>query len=141
MPPALQSLRRPSCLVSLKMLAAVSLILSASALAAAGQTANPHGEALYQAKCGGCHALDQNRIGPRHRGVVGRQIASLTDFDYSPAIKKLDGEWTQARLDKWLQGPQNMAPGTKMYFSVPNPNDRSAIIAYLATQTLPSGKH
>jgi len=128
-------------LANLKTLAAALLILSVGSLAAAGQAMNSHGEALYQAKCGGCHALDQNRIGPRHRGVVGRRIASLTDFDYSPAIKKLGGEWTPARLDKWLQGPQNMAPGTKMYFSVPDPNERSAIIAYLATQTLPTGKH
>jgi cytochrome c len=128
-------------LVSLKVPAAVSLILSVSTVSAAGQATNSPGEAFYQAKCGGCHALDENRVGPRHRGVVGRRIASLTDFDYSSAIKKLDGVWTPARLDKWLQGPQNVAPGTKMYFSVPDPSDRNAIIAYLATQTLPSGKH
>lgn len=127
-------------MVSLKVLAAVSLILSVSTIGAAGQTSSP-GEALYQAKCGGCHALDENRVGPRHRGVVGRRIASLSDFNYSPAIKKLDGVWTRDGLDKWLQGPQKVAPGTKMYFSVPNPNDRNAIIAYLASQTLPSEKH
>ena len=127
-------------MASHKFLAAVFLILSGSTVGAAGQAIS-HGEALYQAKCGGCHALDENRIGPRHRGVVGRRIASLADFDYSPAIKKLQGVWTQAALDKWLQGPQKVAPGTRMYFSVPDPNDRSAIIAYLATQSLPSGKH
>ena len=128
-------------MASLKVLAAVSLILWVSIGGAAGQATGSRGEALYQAKCGGCHALDQNRVGPRHRGVVGRQIASLADYDYSPAIKKLHGVWSQAELDKWLQGPQKVAPGTKMYFSVPDPNDRSAIIAYLSTQTLSSGKH
>jgi cytochrome c len=114
----------------------VSLILSVSTVAAAGQATNSPGETLYQAKCGGCHALDANRVGPRHRGLVGRRIASLTDYDYSPAIKKLHGVWTPAGLDKWLQGPQSVAPGTKMYFSVPDPSDRKAIIAYLATQTV-----
>jgi cytochrome c len=128
-------------LASLKVLAFASLILSVSTIAAVGQAKSSPGEALYQAKCGGCHSVDENRVGPRHRGVVGRPIASLKDFDYSPAIKKLHGVWTAARLDKWLQGPQNVAPGTKMYFSVPDPSDRKMIIAYLATQTLPSAKH
>jgi cytochrome c len=123
------------------MLAAVLAILSASVASTAAQGTRSPGQLLYQAKCGGCHALDENRIGPRHRGVVGRPIASLSDFSYSPAIKKLHGVWTQARLDKWLQGPQNVAPGTKMYFSVSDPNDRKTIIAYLATQQSPSVKH
>jgi cytochrome c len=127
-------------LVSLKVLAAAFLVLSVSTVGAVGQESRSPGEALYQAKCGGCHALDENRVGPRHRGVVGRRIASLPDFDYSPAIKKLHGVWTRDGLDRWLQGPQNVAPGTKMYFSVSDANERNAIIAYLATQTLPSGR-
>ena len=128
-------------MANLNVLAAVSLILSVSTVGAAGQATSLSGEMLYKAKCGGCHSVDENRVGPRHRGVVGRRIASLTDFDYSPAIKKLHGVWTPTRLDEWLQDPQKVAPGTKMYFSVPDPSDRSAIITYLATQTLPSGKH
>jgi cytochrome c len=125
-------------LASLKVLACASLILSVGTIAAAGQAKSSPGEALYQAKCGGCHSVDEDRVGPRHRGVVGRPIASLKDFDYSPAIRKLYGVWTPARL--LLQGPQNVAPGTKMYFSVPDANDRKTIIAYLATQTLPAAK-
>ncbi|MBX9884679.1 MAG: c-type cytochrome, partial [Novosphingobium sp.] len=57
------------------------------------------GQALYLAKCGGCHSLDTNRIGPAHRGVVGRRIATAPGFAYSPAIRKLAGTWTAARLD------------------------------------------
>ena len=34
-------------------------------------------------------------------------------------------------LDKWLQGPQKVVPGTRMFFSVSNPAERAAIIAYL----------
>jgi cytochrome c len=141
MPLAPQSRKRHSCLAKLKVLIALLLFSSASVVSAAGQATKSAGEALYQAKCGGCHALDENRIGPRHRGVVGRRIASLSDFDYSPAIKKLHGVWTTASLDKWLQGPQNVAPGTKMYFSVADPNDRKMIIAYLASLSTPAVKH
>jgi cytochrome c len=95
------------------------------------------GQRLYESKCGGCHSLDANRIGPRHRGVVGRKVASLTDYDYSPAIRKLGGVWTPERIDQWLRGPQAVAPGTKMYFQVSDPAQRQAIIAYLAANSPP----
>ena len=107
----------------------IALMVSTPTLAA-GSAAD--GQALYQAKCGGCHSLDANRIGPAHRGVVGRRIASAPGFVYSPAIKKLSGVWTSARLDQWLQGPQKMAPVTKMFLNVTDPGQRADIIAYLA---------
>jgi cytochrome c len=95
------------------------------------------GEALYQAKCGGCHSVDANRIGPRHRGVVGRKVASVPGFDYSNSLKRLGGVWTPARLDTWLQNPQAMAPGAKMFLMVPDPQQRREIIAYLASVSKP----
>ncbi len=91
----------------------------------------PSGAALYQAKCGGCHSLDSNRIGPAHRGVVGRKPASVSGYAYSAAIKKLTGVWTPARLDAWLQGPQKVAPGSKMFLTIADPATRASIIAYL----------
>jgi cytochrome c len=93
------------------------------------------GKALYEAKCGGCHSVDANRIGPLHRGIIGRKIASVPDFDYSPAIRRLHGVWTPKRLDRWLQGPQAVAPGTLMYLNVEDLSQRRDIIAYLATLT------
>ena len=115
--------------------AAVAPATSASAQPAGNAAA---GQALYEAKCGGCHSVDANRIGPRHRDVVGRQVASLPDFDYSDALKKLGGVWTPARLDTWLQNPQTMAPGTKMFLTVPEPQQRHHIIAYLASVSKPT---
>lgn len=122
---------------------ALATIVAALSLGAIceSQAAELPGQALYEAKCGGCHAIDENRVGPRHRGVVGRPIASLKDYDYSPAIKKLRGVWTPARIDQWLQGPQAVAPGTKMFFSVPDPQNRRDIIAYLASQRAISAGH
>ena len=89
------------------------------------------GRTLYQNQCGGCHSVETNRIGPRHRGVVGRRIAGVPNYDYSPALKKLDGVWTPARLDSWLSGTQKMAPGSKMYLSLANAEERHLIIDYL----------
>lgn len=91
------------------------------------------GKSLYEAKCGGCHSVDANRVGPLHRGVVGRVPGTAAGFSYSPAVKKLGGVWTRDRLDQWLQNPQAYAPGTRMYLMVSDATTRKDIIAYLAS--------
>jgi cytochrome c len=91
------------------------------------------GARLYQS-CMGCHSLDENDVGPRHRGVVGRKAGSVAGYAYSAALKRSGIVWTPAQLDRWLSGPQAMVPGAKMYFSVANPRNRADIIAYLAQQ-------
>jgi cytochrome c len=95
------------------------------------------GQALYQSKCTGCHSVDADRIGPRHRNVVGRKVASVPGYDYSPALKKLGGVWTPDRLDRWLSGTQKMAPGSKMYIEIDDPTQRRLIIAYLQSVSKP----
>lgn len=122
----------PSSSQMAKMFAAVIATLATGALVTSATAQTPAmGMAQYQAKCGGCHSLDVNRIGPSHRGVVGRKPASVAGYAYSPALKKLGGVWTPARLDAWLAGPQKVAPGSKMFLSVPDPKVRAVIIAYL----------
>ena len=98
------------------------------------------GEMLYENKCGGCHSVDGDRIGPRHRGVVGRPVASVPGYAYSPALKKLGGTWTSARLDQWLSGTQKMAPGSKMYLEIDDAAQRRALIAYLNSVSRPPSK-
>ena len=96
------------------------------------------GKVLYEAKCGGCHSVDANRIGPLHRNVIGRVPGTAAGFDSSPALKKLKGVWTAKRIDMWLQDPQKVAPGTRMYLSVPDPTQRFDIISYLLSISAPS---
>lgn len=96
------------------------------------------GRMLYQNKCGGCHSVDADRIGPRHRNVVGRAVASVPGYDYSPALKKLGGIWTPARLDQWLTDTQKMAPGSKMYLELDDPAQRRLIIEYLQSVSAPT---
>jgi cytochrome c len=91
------------------------------------------GKALYQA-CSGCHSLDDNDIGPKHRGVVGRQAGTVADYAYSPALKASGLTWDPANLDRWLTNPQALVPGTKMYFLLADPQSRADIIAYLVQQ-------
>jgi cytochrome c len=98
-------------------------------------------KAMYEAKCGGCHSVDANRIGPMHRGVVGRRIGSVVGYPYSSALRHLKGVWTIDLLDKWLQDPQALAPGSNMYFSVTDAEQRREILGYLQSVSGPrSGK-
>lgn len=95
------------------------------------------GQALYQNRCAGCHSVDADRIGPRHRNVVGRAVAGVPGYSYSNALKKLGGVWTPARLDQWLSGTQKMAPGSKMYLQMDDVAQRRVIIAYLQSVSTP----
>jgi cytochrome c len=113
------------------ILASFALSLATPAQAAGDVT---RGETLYTSRCGACHSIESNRTGPKHRGVVGRKAGSIADFNYSPALKKAKFVWTPQKLDKWLQGPSKLVRGTFMAFTVADPADRAAIIAYLATK-------
>ena len=97
----------------------------------AGNATN--GQKLY-AICMGCHSIDENDVGPRHRGVVGRAAGRVPGYAYSPALAASRIVWTPQAIDQWLRGPSKMVPGTKMFFSVAKARDRADIIAYLATQ-------
>jgi cytochrome c len=90
-----------------------------------------HGKVLYQ-NCTSCHSIDENDIGPKHRGVVGRKAGTVPDYAYSPALKASGIVWDEAHLNLWLTNPSAMVPGTKMYFMLKDPQDRADVIAYLA---------
>ena len=92
------------------------------------------GADVYNSVCKGCHGVN---IGPSLRGVVGRRIASLESFQgYSAALQALkDQTWTPELLDKFLQGPAQLVPGTLMTQVVPDAQTRADLIAYLATLT------
>jgi cytochrome c len=92
-----------------------------------------HGKTLYQT-CAACHSVDENDIGPMHRGVVGRRAGSVADYNYSPALKNSGITWDEAQLNRWLVNPSAMVPGTKMFFKLDDAQMRADIIAYLKTQ-------
>ena len=88
------------------------------------------GRTLYQG-CTGCLSVDDNDLGPRHRGVVGRRAGSIQDYSYSPALKNSGLTWDEATLDRWLTNPSAMVPGTKMFFKLDAAQDRADVISYL----------
>lgn len=111
------------------IVATAIILFSNTPAIAAGDVAR--GQTLYESRCGACHSIQSNRVGPKHLGVVGRKAGSIADYEYSPALKKAKFVWTPQQLDKWLQGPSKLVRGTNMAFTVPKPEDRAAIIAYL----------
>jgi cytochrome c len=92
-----------------------------------------HGKMVYQG-CMGCHSLDEDDVGPRHRGVVGRIAGTVPGYAYSPALKNSGIVWDRDTLDRWLTNPQALVPGAKMFFALPNAQDRADVIVYLAKQ-------
>lgn len=107
-------------------LAPIALLAAAPpALAATAQD-------LFNDKCGDCHTVDPpSGTAPALKGVVGRRVASLGDFQYSDALKAKGGTWTEAELDAFIANPKTYAPGTQMTAGAADPADRRAIIDYL----------
>lgn len=105
-------------------------VVLVAAQAAAGPDAR-RGEMLYEQRCGACHGLDADRVGPHHRGVFGRWAGSVEGFDYSAALRASRVVWNLDTLDAWLANPEALIPGQRMGYSVPNAIDRADIIAYL----------
>ena len=88
------------------------------------------GEELYQG-CQDCHSIEKNDVGPMHKGIVGRAAGTVPGYNYSPALRNAKIIWTEENLDKWLTNPQELIPGTKMFYEVKNAQDRADIIAFL----------
>jgi cytochrome c len=94
-----------------------------------------NGKRIYASFCTACHSIDVSLAGPSHRGVFGRKAGAVSDFDYSPALKKSAVIWNEKNLDKWLANPEKFIPGQKMGISVSDAKQREDLIAYLKSQT------
>ena len=128
MPPSMARVTLRYSLLSLPFVAAAFFSTAKAADAA-------RGAALYESKCGGCHALDENRYGPAHRGVFGRKAGSAAGYAYSSAVAASGVVWSAETLDRWLSDPEKLIPGQKMNVSVASAQDRLDLIAYLQAQS------
>ena len=101
-------------------------------LAGTGRAQNSgHGKELFEKRCTGCHALDNEKEGPRLRGVYGRRSGTVASFQYSNALKTAQITWDATSLDKWLVDPEKLVPDTDMAFQLGKAEERTEIIAYL----------
>jgi len=111
-----------------------TFMVAASPAAVSSLVGDPgRGKTLYQA-CEACHSIDENDLGPRHRGVVGRRAGSVEDYGYSTALKNSGLTWDEPTLDRWLINPSALVPGTKMFFQIGDAQSRADLIAFLKEQ-------
>lgn len=126
--------RRCGGLTMAAFFACSMMIIGGAVRAQAPPAGDPErGRSLYQV-CSACHSLDEDDVGPRHRGVVGRKAGSVPGYAYSTALKAAQLQWTPDTLDRWLANPQGLVPGAKMFFAMPKAQDRADVIAYLSLQ-------
>ena len=107
-------------------------------LATGGAGAQPPGDpvkgaTVFDDHCSDCHALGGVGQGPNLVGVVGRPAGTDPGYHYTEAMTASGLTWTPANLDRFLQGPKALVPGTAMSETVPDPTQRQDLIAYLAT--------
>jgi cytochrome c2 len=102
----------------------------------AASLATPEGrQNLLAIRCGGCHNLGEGSgglIGPSLAAVVGRPVANVSGFGYSPALRSLGGSWSIDRIDAFIKNPATMAPGTLMQIpGIADVTERAALIEAL----------
>jgi cytochrome c len=123
--------------IGIALAAGFGVIVLAASAAPLGQAQTaPNGQALFQQRCAMCHQTVAGRpatVGPNLAGVVGRRAAQGT-FNFSPALRGSNLTWTRANLDRYLTAPARMVPGTRMAVSIPNAQQRAAIIDHLSRQ-------
>jgi cytochrome c len=89
------------------------------------------GKDIFERRCTGCHAMEQDREGPRLRGVFGRTSGAVPGFDYSSALQRAHIVWNETTLEQWLADPDAVVPGNNMEFHVAKPQERLDLIRFL----------
>jgi len=119
----------------LAALSSVALLSSPAALPSAAAEPATEQQAFNNA-CRTCHVTREgdNRLGPNLHKIVGRKAGSLPDYSYSSALKEADFVWDEAKLDRFIAGPDEVVAGNKMkpYSGLTNKEDREKIVAFLA---------
>ena len=89
------------------------------------------GQEVFEKRCAGCHSLDEDKEGPRLRGIFGKKAGSVSTFKYSDALKASNVTWDAPSLDQWMADPEKIVPNSDMFFRVPQARERTDVIAYL----------
>ncbi|HEV2362675.1 MAG TPA: cytochrome c family protein [Caulobacteraceae bacterium] len=112
-----------------------------ASLPAAYQHADLDNGEAQLAVCKSCHTFAQgagNMTGPNLWGVFGRKAGTEPGFAYSDGLKNSGIVWTADTIDKWIANPRAVAPATKMtYIGMPDPKNRTDLVAYLKVITSP----
>lgn len=115
----------------------LALLAPGAASAQFPEAPKPTPASMFRTQCGTCHVInpaDGKRQGPPLAGVVGRKPGAVADFKYSANYARADFVWDAAQLDRYLENPQAVIPGSIMVYRQANATTRAAIIGYLGEQ-------
>ena len=117
--------------------ALAAIWLAVAGLASTAHAADPAaGKTVFSSLCSICHSAQpgKNGVGPTLFGIVGSKTGAVPGFHFSPANQNANLTWDAATLDKYLQSPRTVIPGTTMtYGGLKDDTKRADLIAYLAT--------
>jgi cytochrome c len=92
------------------------------------------GKTYFGQLCTACHTAEPNdnggETGPSLIGVFGRPAAADANFPYTQPLKNSKLVWDAATLDRFLNDPEKVVPGTMMAFAVTEKADRDNLISY-----------
>ena len=114
----------------------VATFLVAASLCASAQAADvAAGRAAFRQQCLLCHTAENEdgggAQGPSLIGSFGRRAASNGGFAYTQALRDSNLTWDAATLDRFLQAPSVVVPGSSMVIPVAQKADRENVVAYL----------
>jgi len=124
-------------LKNLRVSAAIAAgLLLASPTAFAAAKGDPAAGKVMYTECEGCHSLKDNKIGPRHCGLIGRKAGSVADFpSYSHAMKDSGLTWDVPTLSSFLADPLSFVQETGMgYIGISDEQSRLDLIAFIEQQ-------
>jgi aldose sugar dehydrogenase len=99
----------------------------------------------FATACSGCHRVNDglsHRLGPDLYRLLDRGVAGAENYGaYTPALKKLGGDWNEQRLDEFLRDPQAVAPGTSMIFpGIADDRQRAELVDYVVATSKVGGQ-
>ncbi len=93
-------------------------------------------------KCTMCHDMteaNKTLMGPPLYDLFGRDIASVSGFNYSAgpgSLSGVNGAWDAAKLDSFLENPKQLTPNTVMVFAgMKRESERINLMAYIRSLT------
>lgn len=119
-------------MVTIRLLAAVSVIALAPSLAFADDLAA--GAKSFK-KCTACHDVGpsaKNKVGPLLNNLDGRKSGTVEGYNYSAANKNSGIVWNNETFLEYIKDPKAKIPGTKMVFAgIKNETEARDLWAYI----------